>query len=220
MATINRFRTFALKTVSCSLQGLLKGEMIKHPMLVAGCLVATVPLAVWGYRNQTLQADRVEMRSALDLQVNKVAMECVSDSELSFGEARDAEWEEPQVTGNLVVSGEPVQIDLHRTVTRRNRATYTNLVVAECKLIFGTPKHSESSKMAVRRHAVRVMKSHGVRPSHINVMVAKIIELVFIPSKFELEAKRLASSPSAWERISQYSALSLMGASAWLGRRD
>jgi hypothetical protein len=112
------------------------------------------------------------------------------------------------VTGNIVVSGKPVEVEQHRQVKKRNRATYSSLVVAECKLVFGTPRYSDASVLAVRRHAVRVMKAHGVRPAHIGSMVPKIIELVFVPSEFELEAKRLASSWSARHRVRQFFGLS------------
>lgn len=128
--------------------------------------------------------------------------------------------EPPQVAATALVgvaeyNHAPVATDLHRNVARRNRRKYCNLVVAECKVQFGTPRRTVANKLAVRRTAVKLMKSHGVRPSHINVMIPKIVELVFLPNKHELAAAKMAARPDAWRRVLQLAQLEGMSPSGW-----
>jgi len=94
--------------------------------------------------------------------------------------------------GHVEYVNTPVETRLHRKVARRHREKYTNLIVAECKMVFGTPKSTDANHKAVRRVAVKLLKNHGVRPAHINVLIPRIIELVFIPSRHELEAKKIS----------------------------
>jgi len=123
-----------------------------------------------------------------------------------------------QEFGTFELDGTKTKVELHRVVRSRNRSSYTNLVVAECKMIFGVPRATEANMLAVRRRAVALMKKHGVRPSHINALVPKIVELVFVPSCWELEAKRLSNSAVVIERTNQYWKWSMRQAATWFGR--
>jgi len=187
-----------------------------------------------------LIVDRVVMElvenSALSLPVKRAAIASHPPNELVFGDMVipihvvdgvvpacvpiEIMEEQGQEFGTFELDATKANVELHRVVRPRNRSTYTNLVVAECKMVFGVPKATEANMLAVRRRAVALMKKHGVRPSHISALAPKIVELVFVPSRWELEAKKLGNSAVVYERTSQYWKWSLRQASTWLGRWD
>lgn len=172
------------------------------------------------YRN-----NKLILRSTLDVESEEMASLLVDDG-TDYGRTENSEELDSDVVQKLqtnkVTYGcaeydlDPFKVKLHRVVNKRNRNKYTNLVVAEAKLVFGVPKRTEANYKSVRRVVVKLMQNHGVRPSHISTMLPGVVEMVFLPSKFELEAKRLASSAPAWARVVEYMRLSAMTPSAWL----
>lgn len=173
---------------------------------------------------KTASANRVEMSQLLDETEDVLSIDLVSEREQNNATIRsevaetDAEGLviDPRagVVGGVMYDGSTVRVDLHRRVKRRNRAKYTNLIIAECKMVYGVPKYNEANCKAIRRHAVKLMKNHNVRPAHINVLAPKIVEMVFMPTKFDLEAKRLAASPEAYRRLIEYAGLARSGAAS------
>jgi hypothetical protein len=105
----------------------------------------------------------------------------------------------------------PVDVDQHRVVKRKKRLPYINTVVAECRLTFGVCNRSEANEKAVRRVAVKIMKTHGVRPTHMNAMLPLVVEMVFIPTECDIEARALASSWASRFRTFRYQWLAPKG---------
>jgi hypothetical protein len=75
-----------------------------------------------------------------------------------------------------------------RVVDTQRRPLYIRKVLDECKAKFGTPKPTEANTRAVWHFAHRVMKNHGVRPSHIAEMIPYVVQLTFVESEAELRA--------------------------------
>nr|WPR18242.1 MAG: RNA-dependent RNA polymerase [Crogonang virus 49] len=144
----------------------------------------------------------VLVTKALTVYDERAAMETVHDainratvlSEVSI----NADTEVTRGVATLSMS--KVDVAQHRVVARRKRAPYMNTVVATCRLTFGVCVRSEANEKAVRRVAVNIMKEHGVRPTHMNKMLPYIVELVFIPSNDDIEAKALARGWASWFR--------------------
>lgn len=141
----------------------------------------------------------------------------VADGSVTSGESPIKVMEkEPTECSNLVdpVRGvarlnlTKVEVDHHRRVERAKRVPYMNTVIAECRLTFGVPVRNDANEKAVRRVAVKLMKTHGVRPSHMNTMLPTIVETVFIPSNYDIEARRLSTGWAAWLRIQRWTGLS------------
>lgn len=221
--TFRKFKLSALKGVSFTLQSLLSSQNSPtHPLLIGGTVLLSVTLCYGAAHYKTASANRVEMNQLLDETEDMLSIDCVSEREQNNTTVHtevaktDAEGlvidPHAGVVGGVMYDGSTVRVDLHRRVRRRNRAKYTNLIIAECKMLFGVPKHNEANCKAIRRYAVKLMKNHNVRPAHINVLTPKIVEMVFVPTKFDLEAKRLAASPEAYRRLIEYAGLAKSGA--------
>lgn len=231
MATITRqIRLSCVTKASSALMNVLTTQHLhqSNPVIAAGCLFAGGLLLSKMYDLKYRNAES-EISKAVDREVEELAAELVEDG------IRVAPTSDVMVVYNAtgrtgvvpaldVTSGvvgcvnyitEPIETKLHRKVARHRRSKYTNLIVAECKLVFGVPKNTEANYKAVRRTAVKLMKNHGVRPAHANTMLPKIVEMVFMPSCHELEAKRLANSGAAWVRVTEFLVMSGLNPAAW-----
>lgn len=236
MATIiKKYRLSVLKSISYALVESVRGEVIGESNVAAVAMLGLASTCVYAtYMYAMRGVDEKVMGELLDKEEDCLAIELVEeDRHTTVGSSAIVTWNgataavrvteavntPPRSTtenvGHIDYMVAPVETRLHRKVPRKAREKYTNLIVAECKMVFGTPKSTEANHKAVRRVAVKLLKNHGVRPSHINVLAPRIIELVFIPSRHELEAKRLANSGGAWCRLSEFIALSGIGPAAW-----
>lgn len=75
-----------------------------------------------------------------------------------------------------------------------NKTGYTRALVAEAKNRFGKPQRNNANLLAVRKFCLDKMSKHGVRPSHIAKHLALCVELVFIESQSECEAREMMES--------------------------
>lgn len=98
----------------------------------------------------------------------------------------------------------PIKVSLHRKVKKDAGLKYMNACIAECKVKFGVPSNTEANKKAVERFASNVMKSHGVRPTHIRQYLPMVVKMVFVPDQWQIEAERLSGTRSAWEAVMSY----------------
>lgn len=237
MATIiKKYRLSVLKNISYVLVESIRSEVIGESNAAAVAVVGLASASVYAaYRYAMCGVEAKILGELLDKEEKCLSVELVDHEDHNARDERAiVTWngataavrvtqaintpvEAPTTTtvGHIEYVNTPVETRLHRKVSRRHRDRYTNLIVAECKMVFGTPKSTEANHKAVRRVAVKLLKNHGVRPAHVNVLVPKIIELVFIPSRHELEAKRMANSGGAWCRLAEFIALSGVSPSAW-----
>jgi hypothetical protein len=184
-------------------------------------LVGACSLAAYGVHVVTRFVwDEHKLKELLDEEVDAIATDFVADDGrqevergtqivlyhggIALGRVHEAINETIDIGDNTrgvaTLNRSKVDVDQHRVVTRRKRTSYINTVVAECRLTFGVCSRSEANEKAVRRVAVKIMKTHGVRPTHINAMLPQVVEMVFIPTNSDIEARALGMGWAAWFR--------------------
>jgi hypothetical protein len=75
------------------------------------------------------------------------------------------------------------------------RLRYVTAVAYQVKMKFGTPARSSANYKATREYAVKLMKEHGHRPAHIMRDIEKVITLVFINTREQLDELELCHHP-------------------------
>lgn len=96
----------------------------------------------------------------------------------------------PGVT-EFTVKGEMDACTDTNVVRPDRKRNYVRSVVAEVKNRFGTPTDNSANRLAVRKSLLDIMKTHKLRPSHINQMIDLCVVLVFTPNDVELVASTL-----------------------------
>jgi len=98
------------------------------------------------------------------------------------------------LSGGVSISKEPIEVKLHRRQRKGARHAIRSHVIAACKVEFGVPIRNAANLAAVRRYSGRVFKEAGVRPTHTRQHLPFVLEAVFVPDKYEVESKILAST--------------------------
>lgn len=88
------------------------------------------------------------------------------------------------------------------TTTPRARRRYTSAVVAMCKTSLpGIGVYNDANRKVAHEWLFRRMTDHGIRPSHIQVILPLALECVFIDNSHELEAKRFVQTHAYLDRV-------------------
>jgi hypothetical protein len=99
---------------------------------------------------------------------------------------------------NVRYNRDPIEIQHHRRIHAPQ--PYCQAVIAEVKVRFGTPKRTAANERSVHRFASEIMRKHGVRHTEARRIIPLIMESVFTPDKWEIEAMKVGSSPFAMAR--------------------
>lgn len=90
------------------------------------------------------------------------------------------------------------EVDPNLPVRRRIRAgcrgKFMRLIVSAVKCRLGTPKQTEANRRAIMRVAREEMKEYNLRPSNQATVLPLIVEAVFVPDQWELEAAQMGAS--------------------------
>lgn len=110
----------------------------------------------------------------------------------------------PNTSKNVIRDGmelemTPVKEKRHRRIGTHRKHSYASDVIAECRVRFGCPSNNPANRLAVRRFAMNVMYSHGLRPTHVCAVIDDIVEMVFKESDQLIASRRL--SKTIWGRI-------------------
>jgi len=102
-------------------------------------------------------------------------------------------------TGNIVRNGmelevTPVKEKRHRRIGTHKKHAYASDVIAECRVRFGCPSNNPANRLAVRRYAMNLMYSHGLRPTHVCRVIDDIVEMIFHESDELKRSRRLRTS--------------------------
>jgi len=175
------------------------------PMCILGCLS--------GYTYHNWRKDEKSER-AVDMLLNAqcgIATDHLEDgvaelgtNQMVFGDDEACAVVEPTARGVAILDKTKVEIKQHRRVKAGRNMRYMNCVIAECKAKFGVPVRDMSNLKAVNRYAVSLMQSHGLRPSHIRDHVGMIVNMVFVPTKSELEGLAMLNSSASNSKKIQY----------------
>jgi len=101
---------------------------------------------------------------------------------------------EPTPNISIVCVCDTVQVTNHRSVRKGKRVTFIQLLVAECKVRFGTPADTMANRRSIQRFVVQILNTHGVRAAHARTILPTVVELVLTPDKWEQDAAKLADS--------------------------
>jgi len=99
-----------------------------------------------------------------------------------------------QIVDNPESAGEPEDLLVSQAESKllpprqKARRSYIKSVIAEVKVVVGTPSLTEANRLVVRRLARGVMDRHKVRPTHMAAALPLIIEGVFTLSIGEIAA--------------------------------
>jgi len=172
--------------------------VILAPVCILGCLS--------GYLYQKWRNDE-RKEQLTDMLLNAdcgIATDHIEDglaqldsAELTFGDVEPTQTAVMTKRGVATLNKDSVEIKQHRRIRAGRSMKYMNCVIAECKAKFGVPTRDSSNIKAVNRYAVSIMQSHGLRPSHIRDCVSMIVNMVFLPTKAELEGLALLNSASS-----------------------
>jgi hypothetical protein len=216
--------------VSGVVQSIFRRRVVRY----AGVL-SVACLAGWGvWQISQARKDEERLNEVLNDEVDALATDFVEDEILEVEEASGAPSravvvynngiavarvvdainspdEKPSATSRGVASlkTDLVDVELHRRVPRRKRTPYIASVVAECRMTFGCAVRSDANIRAIRRCAVKIMKSHGVRPAHINAIIPEVVEMVFVPTDADIAAKAMSRSWATWYREWRYNGTTL-----------
>lgn len=68
----------------------------------------------------------------------------------------------------------------------------------------GTPMRSAANDLVISRMAGDYMRRSNVRPSHIAALIPLVTQLVYLPTKYDVEAKELASTVEFAQRRKEF----------------
>jgi len=106
-----------------------------------------------------------------------------------------------QIDADDVADAEEVGLPLNPQ-NPRNRFAFVASLVAECKCeIPGLDIETKANRLVVRRWLNNRMTERKMRPTHIRAMLPLAVESVFIPDKYEIEARALRQSRAVQDRV-------------------
>lgn len=136
--------------------------------------------------------------------------------EVENSEAESSSRVKNEIFCNMELDNTPVKERRHRRLPhkRASRISYLSIAVSEVKNKIGTPTDNDANRMVARRLLRTTMESHGLRPSHINQLIAIGVELVFIPNDSEVCAAKVKLAREARQRKNR-----VAGRWTWFGLR-
>jgi len=102
---------------------------------------------------------------------------------------------------------ERLDVPAKRRVRNGRKAPFMREVLSACKNRFGTPLNNTANRRVVRRFMLDYMRSHDVRNASIRMFLPNLVESMFVPDKYEIEAMQLANCPLAHARKVEYGLL-------------
>lgn len=88
--------------------------------------------------------------------------------------------------------------------TPRTRMAFTSLVVSLCKTqLPGITVDNKANRLVAHRFIYNAMVEKGLRPSHIHRMLPIAIEMVFVPDRYELDAREIANSHAVLDALEE-----------------
>jgi hypothetical protein len=89
--------------------------------------------------------------------------------------------------------------------TVRKRCSFITNIATECKIeIEGITIDNAANRLVAHRWIKRRMEKHGMRVRHIQQTLPLAVEAVFIPDRFEIEAREVRQSKAVLDRYAEY----------------
>lgn len=179
---------------------LCKGEHTTTKVGMAVTLSAAAGALVYQYARPWLMAENAKLRQVLEgggvnpeeasTLVVDVAPKEVEEV-VMFGEV-------PMIV-TTTTSDEEVA-DRKRRIRKGCRGKFVREIVAAVKLRLGTPKATMANRRAVQRVAREELQEYNLRKVVAASVIPTIVEAVFVPNKWEIQAAQLGTSCLAQAR--------------------
>jgi len=85
-------------------------------------------------------------------------------------------------------------------VRPERKASYISVCASMARVEFGGMKRTEANKMMVHKYIRDVMRDHGVRPSHIALLLPQAVEFAFVENAGEIIARQMRASDAVQTR--------------------
>lgn len=95
---------------------------------------------------------------------------------------------------------EQIEVTLHRRIKKNRLSTAKRLALYGAKARFGTPVYNSANIKAVHQFVYNSLSKSGVQEGQMCMVIPPVVNLVFIPNKYEVEAKHMFDSPWSWWR--------------------
>lgn len=100
--------------------------------------------------------------------------------------------------------GAPINIKCHRRIRRGRKLLYRARVLDQIRVKFGVPENTAANRLAIRRYAVGIMTTHGVRHKDQQQVIDFVVEGAFIPTQEMIQAAAIRRSWAARLRMAMY----------------
>jgi hypothetical protein len=77
---------------------------------------------------------------------------------------------------------------------------YQKYLVSSAKAKYGLLLRTEANRLMVQHWVSEQAKAHGVRPSHIVKILPIVVVMVFVPTAWDIEAKRIEATAEVANR--------------------
>jgi hypothetical protein len=101
------------------------------------------------------------------------------------------------------VSNDTVELTHHRRIRKGRLSKARRCALSMAKARFGTPIRNAANQKAVHQFVYNILSKAGVQEGQMCTVIPSVVQLVFIPNRYEVEAHRMYSSFwSKWRRAS------------------
>lgn len=182
------------------------GDVSKSNVGIALALSATAGTLVYRYARPWIQAENAKLRQVLEGGgVNPAeASEMVTDVVPACTEETVYFGDIPVV---MTTVAPETDVPCKRRIKKGCRGSFIREIVAAVKLRLGTPKTTMANRRAVMRVAREELKEYNLRKVVAASVMPTIVEAVFVPNKWEVQAAALGSSALAQARKMKVSLL-------------
>lgn len=150
---------------------------------------------------------RYEDHRLTDIQIMEALAVCTADVVDSSAKPSIEEAEQTQTV--FACNYTPVEISNHRRIRKNRLSSAKRATLAAAKARFGTCNMTSANIKAVHRFVYNLLNKHGVQEGQMCHVIPFVVNAVFIPNKYELEAAQMYTS--AWAQFRRWSMPQLGG---------
>ncbi len=92
---------------------------------------------------------------------------------------------------DLLETVEVDEDDVRVVVPNENRTRFVRVMVNTLRGSVGMLERTKANHLVISAHARKIMSERGMRPSHIGVMLPRVIDAYFLPSRLDVIRRRV-----------------------------
>ncbi len=101
---------------------------------------------------------------------------------------------------DLVEREEVGEGDVRVVVPPANRTRFVRVMVNTLRGSVGMLERTKANHLVISAHARKIMSERGMRPSHVGVMLPRVIDAYFLPSRLDVIRRRVQLVEAVRER--------------------